>query len=113
MTLQGFRRLVRKEFGGDLRYMTPANVREFLDRVQPQVDGACDSQGIVFLDEPEHTYEGIVRDFLNQALEMPSDQAVIRLWLYSLELTLAHVSELEADRFEKLFAELISADGPD
>ena len=113
MTLLGFRRLVQKEFGSDLRCMTPANVREFLDRVQPQVEAACSSRGVVVLNEPECTYEGIVRDFLKQVLEMPAEQAVIRLWLYSLELTIAHVSELEAERFQKLFAQLISADGAD
>lgn len=106
MTLQEFRKLVRSEFGGDLRYMTPANVRDFLDRVQPQVEGSHTSSGIIYLNEPENSYEAILRDFLKKVLEMPSDQAVIRLWLYSLELTIAGVSELEAEKFQRLFAEL-------
>ena len=99
MTLQEFRKRVRQEFGGDLRYMTPANVREFLDRVQPEVDGGLAPASRFYLDEPEGTYEGIVRDFLRGVLDMPSDQAVIRLWLYSLELTISSVSEIEAEKF--------------
>jgi hypothetical protein len=104
VTLLEFRALVRREFGGDLRYMTPANVREFLDRVQPSVDGSLPASGRFHLDEPEGTYEGILRDFLRQVLEMPAEQAVIRLWLYSLEMTIAGVSEIEAEKFRALFA---------
>ena len=101
--------MVRAEFGGDLHRMNPANVREFLDRVEPQVDGNGKVNGRVRLDEPEISYEGIVRDFLRQSLEIPPDQAVIRLWLFSLELATAGVAEVEAERFRKLFALL--ADG--
>jgi len=112
MTLPQFRRLVRREFGPDLENMTPANVREFLDRVQPQVDASLAPSARFYLDEPEGTYEGIVRDFLRQVLDMPSDQAVIRLWLYCLEMTISSVSEMEAEKFEKLFAQL-TAEGLD
>jgi hypothetical protein len=113
VTLQEFRKLVRQEFGGDLRYMTPANVREFLDRVQPSVaDGGLTPTGRFYLDEPEGTYEGILRDFLRQVLEMPSDEAVIRLWLYCLELTTHGISEIEREKFQRLFAGL-AADGLD
>lgn len=108
MTLQDFRSLVRHEFGGDLRHMTPANVREFLARVQPRIEGEYPQQGRIYLNESEGTYEAIVRDFLRQVLEMPSEQAVIRLWLYSLEMTAANLSDLEAEKFRKLFASLAS-----
>jgi hypothetical protein len=105
VTLQEFKKLVRTEFGADLRHMTPANVREFLERVQ--VDGAVEERraGAFRINEPERTYEGIVRDFYARVLEMPSDEAVIHLWVYSLEMTVDSLSELEAARFEKLFAE--------
>lgn len=102
--------MVRREFGGDLRYMTPANAREFLDRVQSRVDSGYNPGGRIYLDEPEGTYEGILRDFLRQVLDMPQDQAVIRLWLYSLEMTIGSVSDIEAEKFRTLFAEL-TADG--
>jgi hypothetical protein len=91
--------------------MTPANVREFLDRVQSEVEVPDKRHGTFYLNEPEHTYEGIVRDFLGQALEMPPDQAVIRLWLYCLEFASSSVSDLESEKFEKLFAQMGFSDG--
>jgi hypothetical protein len=103
VTLQEFRKLVRSEFGADLRHMTPANAREFLDRVQTRVDDDGRAAGRYHLNEPEHTYEGIVRDFLNTTLEMPPEQAVIRLWVYCLELATASLSDVEAERFRSLF----------
>ncbi len=112
MTLYEFRKLVRSEFGTDLRHMTPANVREFLDRVQNEVDGSGTPRRFT-LNEPERTYEGILRDFLKSALDMPTDQAVIRLWLYCLELATANLSDLEAERFRELFAGAGFPDGAD
>lgn len=108
MTLSDFRRMVHQEFGGDLRHMTPANVRDFLARVQPRVEGESPQVGRVHLNEPEGTYEGILRDFLRRVLDMPPEQAIIRLWLYSLEVTMASVSDLEAEKFQQLFAHLMA-----
>ena len=110
MTLHTFRQIVRAEFGGDLRRMTPANVREFLDRIQPEVEGAPPT-GRYYLNEPEHTYEAILRDFLRQSLEMPPDQAVIRLWLHCLEMSIADLSDVEAEKFHRLFAQAGFVDG--
>jgi hypothetical protein len=112
VTLPEFRRMVRKEFGPNLQHITPANVREFLDRVQTPTPAPPGGSGQRYLiEETEPTYEAILRDFLRQTLDMPSDQAVIRLWLYSLEMTVASVSEVEAEKFRQLFAELASTDG--
>lgn len=108
MTLDEFRKLVRSQFGADLRHMTPANVREFLDLVH--MHESPDVSGKFYINEPERTFEGIVRDFLRQMLDMPADQAVIRLWLYSLEMTVDSVNEIESGKFERLFAALGSGD---
>jgi hypothetical protein len=108
LTLQEFRKLVRSEFGGDLRYMTPANAREFLVRVQGSPVANGDR---ILLNEPEQTYEGIVRSYLADALELPAEQAVIRLWLFSLELASASVNEMEEEKFQKLFARLSALEG--
>ncbi len=105
MTLSAFRQMVRAEFGADLHRMTPANVREFLDRIQLSAAPGDGPRKFV-IEEKELTYEGILRDFLAQILEMPPDQAVIRLWLYALEVSSASVVELEGDRLERLFARL-------
>ena len=108
MTLLEFKKLVRTEFGSDLRRMTPANVRDFLNRVE--LDGARKpKRGAKFqINEPEQTYEGIIRDFFFRVLDMPPEQAVIHLWVYSLEMTLESLSDIEAAKFEKLFAEFIA-----
>lgn len=111
MTLKDFRKLVRTQFGGDLSRMTPANVREFLDNMQPQVDGSRNPNGRIQLNEPEGSYEAIVRDFLRSTLDLPTEQAVVVLWLYCLELASASVTDLEAERFRKLFEQVSAADG--
>jgi hypothetical protein len=106
VTLPEFRTLVHKEFGPDLHRMTPANVREFLDRVQGEVPHD-DRFGTRFLlNEPERTYEGIIRDFFHRTLEVPTDEAVIRLWLYGLELAISSVTDVEEHRLQKLFAQI-------
>src|SRR5687768_16564697 len=106
--------MVRSEFGTDLRHMTPANIREFLDRVQPQVDTPPrPNGGRIHLRETESSYEGILRDFFQRVLEMPSDQAVILLWLYALEMASASVTDLESERLHALFAGMIPLDGVD
>ena len=85
--------------------MTPANAREFLDRVQPHIENLRGAPGArIRLDEPNSTYEAIQRDFLRQALDAPNDQAIISMWLFCLELVTSGVSDVEAERFEKLFA---------
>lgn len=112
MTFEVFKRLVRREFGTDLHRLTPANAREFLDRLQSQ-GSVRTLTGKWVIDEKESTYEGIVRDFLSKALEMPLDQAVILLWLYSLEFTTASVTELEQEKFARLFAHLGTGEGAD
>lgn len=110
VTLKDFRKLVRTQFGGDLSRMTPANVREFLDTMQPRVDGSHNPGGRIHLNEPEGSYEAIVRDFLRSTLDLPTEQAVVVLWLYCLELVSASVSDLEAERFRKLFEQVGTPD---
>lgn len=109
MTLREFRKLVKYQFGGDLSRMTPANVREFLDTVQPRVEGSHNPVGRITLNEPEGSYEAIVRDFLCRTLDLPAEKAVVILWLYCLELVASSVTELEAEKFRKLF-EHVSAE---
>jgi len=111
VTLPEFRRLVQLEFGGDLGHMTPANAREFLDRVQTHAAVGEGPARRFHLNEPEGTYEAIVRDFLRQSLTMPPDEAVIRLWLYCLELASSHLSEVESEKFHRLFAGISLGDG--
>src|SRR5262249_54122612 len=100
MTLAEFRELVRQEFGPDLEHITPANVREFLDRVQSHKP----AEGTRFrLNEQETTYEGILRAFFRQVLEVPPEEAIIPLWTLALELAFADLREMIAGQVASLF----------
>lgn len=102
--LDEFRKIVRSEFGEGLAHATPANVREFLDRMESDVIPERFSNRIV-LNEPCNTYEEVIRDFFAQILEMPSDEAIVALWTLSLYLAFSAIESQYADRFAALFQE--------
>ena len=105
MTLREFQRQVRKEFGSDLERMTPANVREFVDRVQTEVAGPpAPGNGRIYLNESQTTYEAILRDFLSRVLELPNDQGYIQLWMLVLDLAYADIRDHAASHLEGLFS---------
>ncbi|MCE5313855.1 MAG: hypothetical protein ABFD49_09140 [Armatimonadota bacterium] len=104
MKLDEFRKLVRSEFGSGLKHATPANVREFMDRMETDLLPENFSNRIV-LDEPCNTYEEVIRDFFAQILEMPSDEAIVALWSLSLYLAFSSIESQYADRFATLFQE--------
>lgn len=100
MTHQEFRDLVHAEFGQDLEHMTPANVREFLDRIARERPAPAARYQ---LNESKSSYEAILRDFFRQTLEVPPEQAVIPLWTLALELAYADLREVIADHIGRLF----------
>ncbi|MBI3912224.1 MAG: hypothetical protein HY320_15000 [Armatimonadetes bacterium] len=103
MTLAEFRTAVRREFGRDLEHMTPANVREFLDRIQEREAPVGER---IHLDEPARSYESILKDFFRQVLEIPPEQAIIPLWLLAVELAFADLREHLAPQLERLFVQM-------
>ena len=113
MDLRQFKGLVRSEFGNDLRRMTPANVREFLDRMQARLDPVTGEKRRYRIDEPAKSYEEILRDFFRQSLERPSDEAFIRLWLLCLELSYSDVTDSVDEQFGKMFGTLVLSSDPD
>lgn len=102
MKLGEFRKIVRSEFGENLAHATPANVREFLDRMETDVLPERFSNRIV-LNETCNSYEEVIRDFFAQILEMPSDEAIVALWTLSLYLAFSAIESQYADRFATLF----------
>ncbi|MEN6356873.1 MAG: hypothetical protein ABFD83_07285 [Armatimonadota bacterium] len=102
MKLGEFRKIVRSEFGDNLAHATPANVREFLDRMETDVLPEEFSNRII-LDEPCNSYEEVIRDFFARILEMPSDEAIVALWTLSLYLAFSAIESQYADRFATLF----------
>lgn len=105
MKLDEFRKLVVSEFGDGLKHATPANVREFLDRVENDVLPEKVSNRIV-IDEPCSSYEEVIKDFFAQILQLPSDEAVVALWTLALDLAFASIESQYADRFAALFREI-------
>ena len=105
MKVEEFRKVVKSEFGDRLKNATPANVREFLDRVETQLLPEPLSNRIV-LDEPCSTYEEVIRDFFAQLLDMPPEEAIIPLWTLSLYLAFAAIESQYADKFATLFQDI-------
>jgi hypothetical protein len=103
MTLAEFRELARQTFGPDLEKMTPANVREFLDRLPRH---GRTSGGRFQLNETKSSYEAILRDFFRTVLDLPPEEAVIPLWTLALELAYADLRDVIADQLEGLFASI-------
>lgn len=105
MKLAEFRKLVNQEFGDNLKHATPANVRDFLDRVETEVLAEKVTNRIV-LDEPCTSYEEVIKDFFAQMLELPPEEAVVGLWTLALDLAFASVESQYAERFASLFKEI-------
>ncbi len=105
--LAEFREQVKREFGPRLERATPASVREFLDRMQVRLQEESGSGPPYTLDEDgrARSYEEIVSEFFARALDYPSDQAVVILWLFALEQHFAMLEEDYARRFVTIFGE--------
>jgi hypothetical protein len=105
LKIEEFRTAIRREFGANLENATPANVREFLDRLQDDVfDGELRSP--IVLNEPKTTYEEILRDFFARVLEFPRDQALIMLWTMAFDLSFTTLEHHLADQLEPLFRDM-------
>ena len=107
MTLAEFRELVREEFGSRLERATPANVRDFLDRMQLRLHQDA-QQGQPYVIEEEcraSSYEEIVSSFFSRALDYPAEQSLIMLWLLAFEQHFAMLEEDYARRYVMIFGE--------
>lgn len=102
MNLDDFRSAVFREFGSHLEHATPANVRDFLDRLQSDEAPRPADRRIV-LDEPAETFEEIIRDFFAGVLELPTEEAFIQLWRVAIELSFAAIENHYSTLFGTLF----------
>ena len=105
MRLEELKALVKTEFGEGLKHATPANVRDFLDRIESEVLPDKVSNRIV-INEPCNTYEEVIKDFFAQILELPPEEAVVALWTLALDLAFGAIESQYADRFASLFRDL-------
>jgi hypothetical protein len=103
VTLEEFQQRVRQQFGAGMERATPENVREFLDQMQQELDPQSPGSPLE-LDETETSYEAILRAFFSEILETPRDQAVIQLWLLSLELAFADLRDTIEQEISPLFS---------
>ena len=99
-----FRRLIKREFGNHLEHATPANVREFLDRVQEDVF-LGQLRAPIELKEEKTTYEEILRDFFAKVLDFPTDEALIMLWTMAFDLSFTTLELHLSERLDHLFQE--------
>lgn len=104
MNIEEFRRAIRREFGPNLEYATPANVRDFLTELSRQRFESRLHKRIV-LNEPKTTYEEILKDFFSKVLDFPPDEALILLWTMAFELSFEMLQHHLADRFDALFGD--------
>lgn len=109
MDLQTFKELVYREFGNHLEHATPANVREFVDRLQMQEMSKRLPGERFEIHETGTTYEEIIKDFFARVLEMPRDDAIILLWTLAIDLAFAAVEHQYGEYFASLFQDLDQA----
>jgi hypothetical protein len=100
--LQDFRKLVKTEFGDNLKHATPANVREFVDKFEDDILQHKLANRIV-LSEPCNSYEEVLKDFFAKTLELPPEEAMAALWTLALDLAFATIESQYNERFASLF----------
>jgi hypothetical protein len=116
MDIAEFKLLVKTTFGDKMEHATPANVREFLDQLQRDVwkkeraeqrarEGRIDVPYEIPSMPGNITWESLIRDFFVQSLETTTDQAVIMLWIFALDLAYSGIEEIHADTLNKLFSD--------
>lgn len=105
MRLSEFKQRVEAEFGVNLKNATPANVREFLEKLQLEAyqQVRADGNPYEIRDDPAHTYEEVIKDFFARVLDMPPEQATILLWTVAIELAFAAIEHQYAEELEPLF----------
>ncbi len=108
MRLSELKRLAEQEFGPNLEYATPANVREFLERLQQEALQQSRASQSRYEMPVEHarSFEEIIRDFFARTLEMPEEEAAPLLWLVALELAYAAIELHYSEQLDPLFRSL-------
>ncbi len=101
--LSEFKRLIEAEFGPNLRNATPANVREFLDRLQQDAYAERKVPRYVLESEAAQSFEEVVKDFFARVLDMPDHEAAILLWMVAFELAFAAIEHQYAEQLDPLF----------
>ena len=112
MRLTEFKRRVEAEFGPNLQNATPANVREFLDKLQQEAweNQRRHSERYEMPVENARTYEEVMKEFFMDVLDLPAERAVMLLWTLALDLTFAAIEHQYSEVLDPLFR---SVDDPE
>lgn len=105
MRLSEFKRLVEAEFGPNLKNATPANVREFLDKLQQEAwdNQRRQSERYEMPVENARTFEEVMKEFFMDVLDLPAERAVMLLWTLALDLTFAAIEHQYSEVLDLLF----------
>lgn len=116
MRLEEFRAEVKRELGDHLERATPANVQEFLLRMQGKLFSEVGRGEHAFeLNETAADYNEVVTQFFARVLESKPEQleeALMMLWLVGFELHFARLEQEYADRFSAMFGDRESEEEP-
>ncbi|GIV10926.1 MAG: hypothetical protein KatS3mg020_0417 [Fimbriimonadales bacterium] len=112
MRLDEFKQRIEAEFGPNLKNATPANVREFLDRLQQEAwdNQRRHSDRYEMPIENARTYEEVMKEFFVDVLNLPAEKAVMLLWTLALDLTFAAIEHQYAEVLNPLFGAIESTE---
>ena len=98
---------VLREFGEDLSRATPANVRQFCVRMLHELEPPHEPGEPWEVDSSrrERGYVDSLQDFYREVLDLPPEEAVVRLWLRCVELDFATAAEAMQDYYVKYFGD--------
>ena len=86
MNLEEFREDVYREFGQSLERATTDSIRNFVDKMQALLYPPLRVGDHIHVgEEGTADFESIVLEFFANSLRMPSEEAVIGLWLFAVE----------------------------
>lgn len=106
MDLKEFKVLVKEEFGEDLRHATPSNVRDFVTRIDTELSDFKPGEPIDITQPEFKSYEEVIKDFFARVLEMPCDQAIMKLYTISLQMAFAGFETEYEDKLSALFKDI-------
>jgi hypothetical protein len=106
-----FKQKLAKALGSSMENATPANVRDFVDQIQVELwreeyPHHTTSDGAYRIDTHERvdvSYETLMRRFFVKALSADKEQALIQLWILSLDLAYGGIEEMHSEQMNQLF----------
>lgn len=106
MNLQEFRKRIKAEFGDDLRHATPANVRDFVVRMDTEMLDVKPGERIDITSSNVRSYEEAVKSFFAGVLEMPCEEALMKLYTVALDLAFSGIETDYAEKMASFFRDL-------